>query len=255
MGSGTGSIGAGYWLTLAFLAAVAALLAHAGGLRLSRAVVTAALRAAAQLAAVSLVIVAVLRAWGLTVAFVLVMLVVASATSARRIHRRRRDAAWAGAAITLAVAPVLAVVLATGTVPARPVAVVPLAGILIGGAMTATSLAGRRAIDDLTVRRGEHEALLALGFPGPDAVRELCRPGIAQALHPALDQTRTVGLVTLPGAYVGVLLGGGDPVQAAAVQLLVLIGLLAVEVIAVLVVTELVAHRLIHHPGTTTPGR
>ena len=29
-----------------------------------------------------------------------------------------------------------------------------------------------------------------------------------QALIPALDQTRTVGLVTLPGAYVGVLLLG-----------------------------------------------
>ena len=30
-----------------------------------------------------------------------------------------------------------------------------------------------------------------------------------EAIIPALDQTRTVGLVTLPGAYIGVLLGGG----------------------------------------------
>jgi putative ABC transport system permease protein len=63
------------------------------------------------------------------------------------------------------------------------------------------------------------------------------------ALVPALDQTRTVGLVTLPGAFVGVLLGSGNPVQAGAAQLLVLIGLLAAETIAVLITTELVARR------------
>jgi putative ABC transport system permease protein len=58
---------------------------------------------------------------------------------------------------------------------------------------------------------------------------------------PPLDQTRTVGLVTLPGAFVGVLLGSGDAVQAGAAQLLVLVGLLAAEVIAVLLTLELVA--------------
>jgi putative ABC transport system permease protein len=47
--------------------------------------------------------------------------------------------------------------------------------------------------------------------------------------------------VTLPGAYVGVLLGGGSAVQAGAAQLLVLIGLLAAETMAVWIVTELIA--------------
>ncbi|GAA1360682.1 ABC transporter permease [Catellatospora chokoriensis] len=115
--------------------------------------------------------------------------------------------------------------------------------------LTATSLAGRRAMEDLRVRRGEFEALLALGFPDPDAVRELCRPYAGQALHPALDQTRTVGLVTLPGAFVGVLLGGGSPVQAGAAQLLVLIGLLAAETIAIVVVLELIARGVINRPA------
>ena len=55
-----------------------------------------------------------------------------------------------------------------------------------------------------------------------------------------MDQTRTVGLVTLPGAFVGMLLGGATPVQAGAVQLLVLVLLLAVETVAVAVTVELV---------------
>ena len=57
---------------------------------------------------------------------------------------------------------------------------------------------------------------------------------------PAIDQTRTVGLVTLPGAFVGVLLGGGSSADAAASQILVLVGLLAAET-SVVVIT----HRLI----------
>jgi putative ABC transport system permease protein len=61
------------------------------------------------------------------------------------------------------------------------------------------------------------------------------------ALVPGLDQTRTVGLVTLPGAFVGMLLGGATPAQAAAVQLVVLVSLLLVQSVAVLVVLELVA--------------
>jgi putative ABC transport system permease protein len=60
-------------------------------------------------------------------------------------------------------------------------------------------------------------------------------------LLPPLDQTRTVGLVTLPGAFVGMLLGGAPVWQAGALQLVVLLGLLAVEVAAVTTVVELVA--------------
>ena len=74
-----------------------------------------------------------------------------------------------------------------------------------------------------------------------DAVLLVARPSAATALVPPLDQTRTVGLVTLPGAFVGVLLGGGSPLEAGAAQLLVLLGLLAAEVLAVWGVTELIA--------------
>jgi len=51
----------------------------------------------------------------------------------------------------------------------------------------------------------------------------------------------SIGLVTLPGAFVGVLLGGGSPVQAGATQLLVLVALLAVEAVAAAITLELVA--------------
>lgn len=233
-------VGWGLVAALLCLVAVASGVAVVARLGVAGGVVTAAVRAAAQLAAVSALIVAVVRSGWLTAAFVLLMFAAASWTSARRIVAGR-SGLLAGLPIAAGAIPVLALVLGSGTVPMTGIAVVPIAGIVIGGAMTATSLSGRRALDELTTRHGEYEAALSLGLTDRDAALEICRPAAALALVPALDQTRTVGLVTLPGAFVGVLLGSGNPIQAGAAQLLVLIGLLAAETIAVLITTELVA--------------
>jgi putative ABC transport system permease protein len=233
-------------VVLMLLAVAAALIGHLG---VSRAVVTASIRAVVQLAVVSLVIAAVLRSWWATAAFVTLMVIVASATSARRIGSLRLIR-FTILPIVAGALPAAALIIVAGTVPFTEVAVLPIAGILIGGAMTATSLAGRRALDELHHRFGEYEAALALGFMPRDAALEVCRPTAGQALVPALDQTRTVGLVTLPGAFVGVLLGGGSAVQAGATQLMVLVALLAVEAIAVAGTVELVADGLLRRPAS-----
>ena len=64
------------------------------------------------------------------------------------------------------------------------------------------------------------------------------------ALVPALDLTRNVGLVVLPGAFVGLLLAGATPLEAGRLQLLVLVGLLCAESVAVVAVTHLLGGRL-----------
>ncbi|GAB1692628.1 ABC transporter permease [Krasilnikovia sp. M28-CT-15] len=240
-------MGWSFAVLLALLVAGAAAVAWLGELGEARAVLTASLRAVVQLGAVSLVIAAVLRSWWSTAAFIVMMFAVAAVTSARRIGSPRN--AWAAAAaIAAAVAPAGTAIALARPVPWTPAGVLPTAGILIGGAMTATSLAGRRALDELQARHGEYEAALALGLLARDAVLLVCRPTAGRALVPALDQTRTVGLVTLPGAFVGVMLGGGSVLQAGAVQLMVLIALLAVEAAAVAVTIELVAAQAVHRP-------
>jgi putative ABC transport system permease protein len=239
--------GWGLGIALAALALIGVAAALLGRLPVSRAIAVAVVRAGVQLAAISLVIVTVVRHPALVAAFVGLMFVVASVTAGAR-WRCRTGRPLAALAVGLGAAPAIAVVLASGAVPLVGIAVVPVSGILIGGAMTATSVAGRRALDELRTRHGEYEAALALGLTERDAALELCRPSATQALLPPLDQTRTVGLVTLPGAFVGVLLGSGDPVVAGAAQLLVLVGLLAVETIAVLVTIELVARHWVRDP-------
>ncbi|MFJ8441955.1 ABC transporter permease [Kitasatospora griseola] len=239
----------------AVLLAVAALVAGRGGLGHGRAVLRAGVRAAVQLAAVALVIAWVVRSLWASALFVVLMFVVAVRTAGRRMGEGRAgpggrwEWAWAAVPIAAGVLPVLLLLAVTGLLPPKGLSVIPVAGILIGGGLTATSLAGRRALDELRLRHGEVEAALALGFEEREARLEICRTAAATSLVPALDQTRTVGLVTLPGAFVGMLLGGATPVQAGAVQLFVLVALLAVQAVAVTAVLELVGRGLVGGPG------
>jgi putative ABC transport system permease protein len=236
-------------LVLVALTALAAAAGRFSGLGEQRPILVAAVRATVQLAVVSAVLLAVVESLALSTAFVVLMTGIATVTAAGRVSGLplrspgARDRLLATALpIVGGAAPVVLLVLSSGTVPLRGEAVIPIAGILIGGAMTATSLAGRRLREELDQRRGEVEAALALGFLPRDAVLFVIRPAAASALIPPLDQTRTVGLVTLPGAFVGVLLGGGTPLEAGAAQLLVLVGLLAAQMLAIWAVTELVGH-------------
>jgi len=210
----------------------------------------AALRATLQLVSVGLLITAVLGSWLLTMGFVALMLSVASLTAGRRLNPKTpghhgvgaRGGWWlASAPVVLGACPVVGGLILSGLIPVQTTAVVPIAGILIGGAMTATTLAGRRALDALRNRHGEYEAALSIGLLPRDSALLIARDDASLALVPGLDQTRTVGLVTLPGAFVGMLLGGASPLQAAAVQLIVLMALLLVQSISVLVTVELVA--------------
>ncbi len=243
-------VGPGLAVALLLLTAVAAAVAARGPLDLDGPIPVAATRAAVQLGVVALLITAIVDSLPLTTAFVVFMYAVAARTAGRRLTRDR-SGWWAAAPIVAGSLPVVVGLLAGRLVPLTGLAVIPVTGILIGGAMTATSLAGQRAQDELSARRGEVEAALALGFSDRDAALEIARPAAARALVPALDQTRTVGLVTLPGAFVGMLLGGASPLAAGAVQLLVLVALLAVQTIAVVLILELLARGRIR---PTVPG-
>jgi len=223
---------------LTLLAVVVGLLSQLG---VSRRLAYSVLRAVVQLAAVSLILVWVLRYGLATAAFIALMLLVGAWTSWGRIDHDSGPAMWPLVPIAVGVTPVLIIVLASGAVPWKTAAVLPICGIIIGNAMVGTSLAGRLSLQALSERYGEFEAALSLGISDRESALMLMRPAAATALIPAMDQTRTVGLVTLPGAFIGVLLGGGSPTAAGAAQLLVLVGILAAQILAVVVVIEWLA--------------
>jgi putative ABC transport system permease protein len=220
------------------LAAIA--LSRATRLGLERDIAVVAARAIVQLGIVGLVVTVVFEHVGLSAVFVAVMLVAAAITSAKRVPGVPRAPLVAATAIGTPALAALGILLAAGAFPATPRGIIPVAGILIGGAMAAVSLSGRRLVEELHDRIDEIEARLALGAPAREALHPAVRRAVTTGLVPVLDQTRTVGLVALPGTFVGLILGGASPAEAARVQLTVLLSLIAVELAAALLLARLV---------------
>lgn len=229
----------------AAFATLAVVLAWRLRLGMSRQLAVGAIRATAQLIAVGAALAAVFRVPALAGVFVAVMAVTAALTSGGRIGAIP-GARWrAGVAILTPALAAVGLLLAIGAFDLTPRAVVPTAGIFIGGAMAACTLAGRRMLEGLDQSAADIEARLCLGDTARAALAPVITTAVRTAIIPVLDQTRSAGLVALPGTFVGLVLGGASPAEAARVQLLVLLGLLAVELISAQLVSELIARAVI----------
>jgi putative ABC transport system permease protein len=122
----------------------------------------AGIRAAVQLAAVAGVLAAALtRLWS-SMLVLAVMFVVASVTAARR-SQASRGSALLTVSLAFGLVAVLPLLLLSGVVPLKGVAVVPIVAIVLGNTMTAVAVAARLALDTLKLRAGEIEAALSLG--------------------------------------------------------------------------------------------
>ena len=228
-----------FGLGLALLIGTALAVLSLAGVRQRRATLTAVARAAVQLAFVAAALRGVFAAPPAVVAVLAVMLSVAVWTSARRISALSGAACAAGCAIPSGALVAITIALGTGMVQRDLRDLIAVSGIVIGGCMTASTLTGRYLADSLHRRRDEVEAWLALGATSRVAVRELARGAVFNALVPALDQTRTVGLVTLPGAFVGAFFGGATPGEAARFQITVLVALLCAETVTAVILAFL----------------
>ena len=229
-------------VALVVLLAVTVLANRLGRIDLDREAVVAGVRAIVQLGLVALVITAVVRSIWLSLLAVGVMFTTAAVTTARRLGAPRAWH-WAAASMACGVVPVIAILLLSGAVPFVGVALIPVGGIVIGNTMTVHTLVGRRTFAALREEHGQYEASLSLGLTSSQAIDEIIARRVPEGIVPSLDQVRTSGIVTLPGAFIGVMLGGGSAVQAATAQVLVLFGIMAAQTVTVLVAEQLLAGR------------
>lgn len=227
------------------LVAVAVALSRLKDLGVERELVIAAARALVQLALIGLLIEFVLSGLGYSTILLVVMLGAASLTSSRRISGVPRAMEIATVAIAASAAVGLVLLFATGAFPLEPRYLIPIAGMLVGNAMNAVSIAGLRLKEEVLDKRVEVEARLALGAPAIRALNPYLRVAARTALIPLVDSTKNVGLVALPGAFVGMMLGGASPREAATVQLVVLFMLLGSVSVAAFSTAVLLTKRLI----------
>jgi putative ABC transport system permease protein len=207
------------------LVGVAVIVSLWRGLGLERSILWAALRALVQLlligAALGLVLDEgrpLLYSW----LWVAVMVLFAAWTTQRRAAEVPGVLPLAVIAYGASCLVSLGVLFGLGVFPVESRTVVPLAGMVIGNSLAATVLVGRRVVGELVDHRDEVEARLALGLTSRVAAQPFLRSAARTALVPQIETTKAVGIVFLPGAMVGLILAGADPVEAVRVQVAVM---------------------------------
>jgi len=120
----------------------------------------------------------------------------------------------------------------TGLFPFEARYVVPIGSIFIGNAMNISSLAIDRYRGEIKSRRAEIEAYLALGASPKLAVAPSFKQGILSALIPSIDNMKNLGMVWIPGVMTGMILSGGDPIEAASIQIVIFFSIFAAGLVA-----------------------
>lgn len=201
----------------------------------------AVLRGTVQLAALSVVLTGIIRDPLWIGAALVVMLAVATTTAARRLGSLRTRLLPVVIAMVAGIGVALLIVFATGAIAFTPRYVLAIGGIVIGNAMTGATLSGRRFVELVDDRWDDVEGWLALGATPRQATADLVRRAVHAAMVPSTDQTRTTGLVTLPGAFVGAVFGGVSPLEAGRFQVVVLAAIITAGAIVSVVLTRLLA--------------
>lgn len=190
-------------------------------------------RAALQLGILTVVLNGVISNLWWVVAFLLVMVLAATWVVFRRLRVSARYAGVIAAMIVIASGIPAVIVFTTGAVQFSPRYLLAVGGIIVGNAMTVCTLMGRTLASLYVSDRDEIEAWLSVGATPRIAARRATRRAASTSLIPSTDQTRTTGIVTLPGAFVGAVFAGASPLQAAEFQILVLAAILTAGALTV----------------------
>jgi putative ABC transport system permease protein len=132
-----------------------------------------------------------------------VMFIVASSVATGRVGWSWHDFAMMSSSIAAGVILALIVVFATGALELTSRYALAIGAIVIGNAMSIATLTGRMFTQSVRDHWDEVEGWLALGARPRRSTIDLARRAVRDAMIPSIDQTKTTGLVVLPGAFVG----------------------------------------------------
>jgi putative ABC transport system permease protein len=94
--------------------------------------------------------------------------------------------------------------------------------MILGNTLNGVSLGLDRLGGELSGKRDQVEALLALGATRWEAARGPIRQAVRTGLIPTINAMMVVGIVSLPGMMTGQLLAGTSPVEAVKYQVVIM---------------------------------
>ena len=134
--------------------------------------------------------------------------------------------------LLVAYLPSALLLFSTGVLQFVPHVLVPVSGMVIGNGTKALSLTYDRAKRMLSEYQEIVEAAFLDGASDLEAARFLIREAVHVALIPQIDGLKILGLVHIPGAMTGMLMGGMPPLQAAVYQVVIVYAIAATYILA-----------------------
>lgn len=161
--------------------------------------------------------------WVLGLAFT--MSAIAGNAAVNRTRRRFPSIYWNSLLSILTASAFVTSLLTAGIIHIHPwydpQYVIPLLGMVLGNALTGTSLALDRFMEDLVRRRSQIEALLALGATRWEAANETIKEALRTGMIPTINSMMVLGLVSLPGMMTGQMLARVAPTSAVRYQIVI----------------------------------
>ncbi|HWK22776.1 MAG TPA: iron export ABC transporter permease subunit FetB [Ureibacillus sp.] len=197
-------------------------------LGLEKDTIIATVRSIIQLLAVGYVLKFVFDAKSFSYIFLMIALMILTATlNARKKGKTIKGITWK-IAITLIIieAVTQGILLGFGIVPPTPQYIIPISGMLIGNSMVLSILFLNRFTSEIESSRDQIELILSLGGTPKQAIHRQLTNAIRASMIPTIESQKTIGLVQLPGMMSGQIIGGADPIQAVQFQLLIIFALL-----------------------------
>ncbi|CAL5420059.1 unnamed protein product [Camellia sinensis] len=152
----------------------------------------------------------------------LFMVAVAGYTAGQRAKHVPKGKYVAGVSILTGTAVTMLLLVVLNVFPFTPRYIIPVAGMMVGNSMTVTGVTMKRLRDDIKVQMNLVETALALGATPRQATIQQVKRALVIALSPVLDNAKTVGLIALPGAMTGLIMGGASPLEAIQLQIVVM---------------------------------
>jgi putative ABC transport system permease protein len=122
---------------------------------------------------------------------------------------------------------------------------IPVAGMMLGNSLSATSLAIRTITHQLVESQTDIELRLAMGASWQEAIRSILLQTYSTALTPVIHALSVAGVVHIPGMMTGQILAGQSVFQAAAYQLVIFFLFTATALSTVRIITQLAIHKLV----------
>jgi putative ABC transport system permease protein len=116
---------------------------------------------------------------------------------------------------------------------------IPLAGMLIGNAMTGISLGVTRLVDGIQSQRNHIETSLMLGATPKAACKEVVDSAFDSSILPTINSMIGMGIVFLPGMMTGQILSGTAPTTAIEYQIAIMLGILGSVALTVIIFVQL----------------